>query len=157
MAEQDNQPPPAEPRRHRVQYWTETGYPIVDNRYINLETETIETIPENGYFPIRVGPPHLRIVWNNMSGGNDTDPFRGMALTGFVSSTEWLRRLGVFLGLTGDELKIESLNVTEYGIYVLSESVLDGVAVMEAMRLTGLCPAKRDIPVPTDTNVNNEN
>lgn len=157
MAEQDNQPAPVEQPRHRVQLWTETGYPIVDNRYINLETETIETLPENCHVSVRAGPPHLRIVWNNMPGGNGTDPFRGLAATGFVTSTEWLRRLGNFLGLTDGEMKIESLNVTEYGIYVVSVSELDGVAVTEAMRWTGICPAKREIPVPTETVGDTEN
>lgn len=81
-----------------------------------------------------------------MPGNNESDPFCGLVVTRFVKSTEWLRRLGLFIERMGEGMKIESLNVTEYGVYVVSVTKIDKTVVMGGMRGSGVLPARREIP-----------
>ncbi|KAH7142899.1 hypothetical protein B0J13DRAFT_51584 [Dactylonectria estremocensis] len=128
------------------QYWTLSGYPVVDGRYLDGASGAIKTVAMNEEFTS--GPPCLDIYWHNrMMTGRD-DQFLGLGVSGFVDVTEYVRRMGNFLAK--GSCVIMALNVTKFSVNVVVATELSRDEMMGRLKKYGLCPARRDFKDPTE-------
>lgn len=124
--------------------WTESGYPVVDGKYINLETGTLETTTPDMWF--KAGPPDITLYMHNRMSKQSEDQFQGWSTSVSIPITEWLGHFGDFVKLCGDDFEVWSLNVTTFEVYVVYASKMSKTVFMERMSKAGIWPADRKPP-----------
>ncbi|KAM0744012.1 hypothetical protein ACQRIT_001326 [Beauveria bassiana] len=96
------------------QAWTQSGFPIVDGKYI-----------DNGALK-DADPDEAVVSWIS---------------AGFVNVTEYIVRLGSFLAETKGACKIRALNTTLYSVNVIVTTNLSQAEMMQYLLEHGLAPA----------------
>ncbi|KAF7550248.1 hypothetical protein G7Z17_g5864 [Cylindrodendrum hubeiense] len=97
------------------QSWTESGYPIVDGKYLDLSTGIINTIPDGTL--VAAGPPALEVHWHNRMMTGRSNAFFSFVASAFVNVTEYLKRVGEFIAM--GSVEILSLNATKYAVNIV--------------------------------------
>lgn len=101
-----------------LQDWTSRdpakAYPLVDRSYLNVHTGEV-VHDYRGSFTF--GPPSLDVYWHNRGDETTDDPWRGFATYSTLTMTEYVTRLGGFLGECDGRL--DSLTATTYSINVV--------------------------------------
>ena len=116
--------------------WTRSGYPIVDGRYHDLSTGEIKEAEDEF---IRTGPPALDVHWYNRNYSDMEDQFRFVAFHSPVEVTEYLRRVGNFLGLA--KCRVMSLNATKYSVNLIISTEMANDEMMKELKNYNLLPA----------------
>lgn len=101
-----------------VFYRTVGGSPIVDGKYLDLDTNQVKEIQPRE--SVGFGPPTIDIYWHNISlsgGSTQFRGFRGVFVYGNVGL--YIARLGLFFGKTGGSCELYSLNATPYTVTVI--------------------------------------
>ncbi|KAM3530756.1 hypothetical protein NHJ13051_001196 [Beauveria bassiana] len=119
------------------QAWTQSGFPIVDGKYID-NGALKDADPDEA---VVSGPPALDLYWHNRYLGPEPGLFRGIAAAGFVNVTEYIVRLGSFLAETKGACKIRALNTTLYSVNVIVTTNLSQAEMMQYLLKHGLAPA----------------
>ncbi|KAM3510787.1 hypothetical protein MY11210_005568 [Beauveria gryllotalpidicola] len=121
----------------RQQTWTQSGFPIVDGKYIDNGTLK-DADPDEA---VESGPPALDVYWHNRRLGPEPGLFRGVAAAGFVSVTEYIVKLGGFLAETKGACQIVALNTTLYSVNVIVSTNLSQAEMQRHFLKHGLAPA----------------
>lgn len=120
-----------------LQAWTQSGFPIVDGKYIDNGTLK-DADPDEA---VESGPPALDVYWHNRYLGPQPGLFRGVAAAGFINVTEYIVRLGSFLAETKGACKILALNTTRYSVNVIVSTSLSQAEMQQYFLKHGLAPA----------------
>ena len=115
-----------------AQSWTLDGYPIVDGKYYNLVTDSIEV--HTGL--LRGGPPSVSVYWHNRGGSGRHDQFYAVGSLSRCKVTDYLVRVGEML--KKEKCIVTSLNATEYAVNVVVMTELSTVDFMALLRDHGL-------------------
>ncbi|KAK7423683.1 hypothetical protein QQX98_000873 [Neonectria punicea] len=140
MSDENVQTPANTPFAGSQQTWTESGYPIVDGKYLDLSTGTIKTVTADTM--VSVGPPAVEIYWVNRTMTGRKDPFRSFLARAFVDVTEYLKRIGELL--ERGSVEIFSLNATKYAVNVVVGTDLSHKEMMIRIRQCSLFPALKE-------------
>ncbi|KAH6855045.1 hypothetical protein B0I37DRAFT_45933 [Chaetomium sp. MPI-CAGE-AT-0009] len=119
-----------------TQGWTLDGYPIVDGKYLNLETGEVMT--HTG--PSKGGPPNITVYWQNRFDTGRGDQFLVTTKTIYTtrSLSEYIIRIGNLLRRGPKVCKVDSLNATRYSVYVVVTSELSQGEFTQALQEHGL-------------------
>ncbi|KAK1830960.1 hypothetical protein QBC39DRAFT_382745 [Podospora conica] len=119
-----------------MQQWTTDGFPIVDNKYLNLNTGEVETHTGRSVG----GPPNITVYWQNRTCTGRGDQF--LVTTRTIYSTrslgEYIIRIGDLLRKGPGVCKLDSLNATPYSVYLVVSSELSGAEFSQALQEHGL-------------------
>ena len=129
-----------------TQQWTvdDGCYPIVDGKYLNLETGQVATHTGG---PSKLGPPNISVYWQNRFCTGASDQFLVVCKTicSTRSLSEYIVRIGNMLqgtvqvqGSKKNFVRINSLNATPYAVYVVCETDLSGDGFRGTMEEFGL-------------------
>ena len=138
MSDEETTAPVCQPR----QSWTESGFPIVDGKYLDTsDGGKIKTVGPKDW--VSAGPPDLGIYWDNRrrTPGLD-DQFRGFVHNAFVSVTEYLSRIGEFLRASDGACKIVGLNATLYSVNLIVDTDMSQKEMMALMKSARVFPAE---------------
>ncbi|KAK4148667.1 hypothetical protein C8A00DRAFT_38753 [Chaetomidium leptoderma] len=133
--------PPADFRAYEAslpptQQWTTDGYPIVDGKYLNLDTG--EVLTHTG--PSMGGPPNITVYWQNRFSTGRGNQF--LVTTRTICSTrslsEYLIRIGNLLQRESGVCKVDSLNATPYSVYLVVTSEVSQGEFKQALQEHGL-------------------
>ena len=130
------------------QVWTESGFPIVDDKYLDLTAGTVKTLGRDDY--VYDGPPALEIYWNNRLRTDLPDQFRGVVTSAYVGVSEYLRRIGRLLAM--GKCEIMALNATKYAVNVVVSADVTTEEMMEMFEACKLRLADKEVddpPYPT--------
>lgn len=100
------------------QSWTESGYPIVDGKYLDKDGN-IQQFDSQEWSV--AGPPALDVYWHNrrVTPGREQDQFRTLVSNAFVDMTEYIARIGELLRTVGASCELVSLNATKYSVTII--------------------------------------
>lgn len=111
----------ASPEVPPTQGWTtDANYPIVDGKYLNLDTGEVMT--HTG--PSMGGPPNITVYWQSRFNTGRGNQFLVTTKTIYTtrSLSEYIIRIGNFLRRGPSVCKVDSLNATPYSVYVVVTS-----------------------------------
>lgn len=122
-----------------TQTWTQSGYPIVDGKYLDGNGVT-QSIGDEWTMS---GPPVIDVYWHNRrrSRQGTRAYFGSIGANAFVDLTEYLSRVGEFLRAQGHVCQIMSLNATPYSINVIVATELSTDEMGDLLRDYRLAPA----------------
>ncbi|KAK4203861.1 hypothetical protein QBC40DRAFT_274052 [Triangularia verruculosa] len=132
--------PPNPPSIPHVQTWTPDGYPIVDNKYLDLSTGTLKTHTP-GVDLLRAGPPSVAIYWQNRHSTGSPSQFHALSKGGVVGARgihEYIIKIGEFLKAMTGRCKLDSSNATRYDVYVVVYTELSQAEFRAALEEAGL-------------------
>jgi hypothetical protein len=141
-----NSPSPEEPQRQvapdndfrpvngrrRPMLWTASGFPIVDGKYLDLDTG--EVTSHDGRHTT-AGPPSVAIFWHNRYAEGETGVF-SLSNTRSAPVTEIL--VGVGKVLEKGNVTVASMCATTYSVNVIVETSLSLPGFKELLREQGL-------------------
>lgn len=145
QAYSSNEPPTEQPDSDQIedtratQTWTQSGYPIVEGKYLD-GNGIIQRIGDEWTVS---GPPVIDIYWyNRRHAQHGTGAYFGaIAASAFVDLTEYLSRVGEFLRAQGHACRIMAVNATLYSVNVIVDTRLSTDEMSVLLQECRLAPA----------------